>query len=54
MMCSFRTLALKYHPAKDPTPEAAIEYCRVCEAYEVLSNRAIINAHMSSGHPEVC
>lgn len=37
--CSFRTLALKYHPLKDPTPEAAIEFSRTCEAYDVLSNR---------------
>eukprot|EP00892_Ulva_mutabilis_P004775 jgi/Ulvmu1/266/UM001_0270.1 len=35
---SFRTLALKYHPAKDPSPGAVIEFSRVCEAYDVLSH----------------
>ena len=35
----FRTLALKYHPSRDPSDNASTEFARVCEAYDVLSKR---------------
>ena len=39
LWCRFRNLALKYHPAKGGAEAEAAEYARICEAYDVLSDR---------------
>ncbi|XP_003737665.1 dnaJ homolog subfamily B member 4 isoform X2 [Galendromus occidentalis] len=36
---SYRRLALKYHPDKNKSPDAAEKFREVCSAYEVLSNK---------------
>ncbi len=37
--CSYRRLALKYHPDINHEKAAQEEFLRICEAYEVLSDR---------------
>lgn len=39
LLRSYRRLALKYHPDTDASTDASDEFARVCEAYDVLSNR---------------
>ena len=34
---AYRTLALKFHPDKNPDPDAADQFIRVTEAYEILT-----------------
>lgn len=37
---SYRKLALKYHPEKNPNDQVAAEkFLQLCEAYDVLSDR---------------
>ena len=36
--CSYRKLALKYHPDKNKSPDAEEKFKEICEAYDVLSD----------------
>lgn len=40
--CSYRKLALRYHPSNADGPDAAREFARVSEAYDVLSSCALL------------
>ena len=37
--CSYRKLALKFHPEINTDVKARDEFNRICEAYDVLSDR---------------
>jgi len=36
---NYRLLAVKYHPDKNPDPDAASKFIEISEAYEILSNK---------------
>ncbi len=44
-MCRYRRLALKFHPEMNAEPGAKEEFNRICEAYDVLSDRAHMGLH---------
>lgn len=44
--CSFRRLALEFHPDKNSSKTAEGKFGAVCEAYTVLSNRELAGAHL--------
>ena len=52
---AYRKLALKYHPDKNPSPEAGEKFKEISMAYEVLANeekRKIYDAHGEQGIKE--
>jgi hypothetical protein len=38
---SFRSLALKYHPDKNPSPKAQQKFIEICQAYEKLQEKPV-------------
>ncbi|KAJ3402769.1 DnaJ sub B member 13 [Chytriomyces hyalinus] len=49
---AYRKMALKFHPDKNPSPDAFDHFKKICEAYDVLSNqklRAIYDQYGTDG-----
>lgn len=50
---AYRRLALKYHPDKNPAPDAAERFREIAEAYAVLSDEAKRREYDATGHAGV-
>ncbi|MEX1001633.1 MAG: J domain-containing protein [Crocinitomicaceae bacterium] len=48
---AYRQQALKYHPDRNPSPNAHIQFIRITEAYEILSGQRIYRKKISSAGP---
>ena len=54
LLCSYRRLALKFHPDKDPSADAKKAFARIAEAYDVLSDGTLHSYYvMLRNLPEV-
>ena len=50
---SFRKLSLKYHPDKNPSPDASTKFAEISTAYDVLSDAEKRDAYNRGGEDAV-
>ena len=48
---AYRRLALKYHPDKDASPQAAEKFLEVAKAYDILHERTTRQGHTREPRP---